>query len=646
MEEAGRSGKSRALDLVFDVAWDNSWRDVPEIGGGTNHDAVWVFVKCKRTTRLTLDAELWEEIVEGCCESDCQVGRKRLQLYAKPIARRMKHFLFMPFEAGYSRSRKRLTIVPELPETLQLSEEVWEESEEPPHFRITCESVEDGRVTVVFGDYTAGWDSVNLSTFATDHAAPTGSVIATVADGAGALLYRSKDNPGRGSVHFQDVRLRLDEHFKQYEDTHEQAYFWIHALRMVQVPQGPYWLGGERGRKGESNCFYDARDPSGPFQVTSEDAIPVVAEHAAPEADPSQSAPVASDEPTLAWNNARQFGEPEGLSHRFPKGFDQFYCMRTSLTQGEYADFINSLEGEAKTVRYPYLGENSYRFAIYRGHRYRVAARPLRPVNYLSWADARAYLWWAGLRPMTELEFEKACKGPERPVHGEFAWGTTRADRIKTIVGDEANGFEALDGNIHAGNGDIVLQGGDGGLGPVRADAFAYPGRQNADWLFPSSLINLDLNSLEHELVREERVATGASYWGIFGMSGNVWEYVVSAGTKEGRAFEGEHGGGALTALGTPDEKLDDDLFKQYLHESGEHVTLDVSALSGDEASWPRDNARGIGFRGGAFYPPLKRALVADRWYASGLKGYSARSMDTGCRGVRGRVNQTTEDES
>ena len=43
---------------------------------------------------------------------------------------------------------------------------------------------------------------------------------------------------------------------------------------------------------------------------------------------------------------------------------------------------------------------------------------------YMCWADCATYADWAGLRPMTELEFEKACRGPLKPVPDEYAWGT------------------------------------------------------------------------------------------------------------------------------------------------------------------------------------------------------------------------------
>ena len=46
------------------------------------------------------------------------------------------------------------------------------------------------------------------------------------------------------------------------------------------------------------------------------------------------------------------------------------------------------------------------------------------PCNFLSWMDLAAYLDWAALRPMTELEFEKICRGPNPPIAGEYVWGT------------------------------------------------------------------------------------------------------------------------------------------------------------------------------------------------------------------------------
>ncbi len=48
--------------------------------------------------------------------------------------------------------------------------------------------------------------------------------------------------------------------------------------------------------------------------------------------------------------------------------------------------------------------------------------------DYLSWMDLCAYADWAGLRPMTELELEKACRGGGvSATAGDYPWGSTAA---------------------------------------------------------------------------------------------------------------------------------------------------------------------------------------------------------------------------
>jgi hypothetical protein len=58
------------------------------------------------------------------------------------------------------------------------------------------------------------------------------------------------------------------------------------------------------------------------------------------------------------------------------------------------------------------------------------AAAPHVACDGLAWRDALAFSAWAGLRPMTELEFEKACRGPIQPVSDEFAWGTATTNIV------------------------------------------------------------------------------------------------------------------------------------------------------------------------------------------------------------------------
>ena len=100
---------------------------------------------------------------------------------------------------------------------------------------------------------------------------------------------------------------------------------------------------------------------------------------------------------------------------------------------------------------------------------------------------------------MTELEFEKACRGPLAPVAGEYAWGST--NRIKAPTPDAAE---------------------------------------------PKAVINPAPNS------GSRREQTGASYWGIMDLSGGLWDRVVTLDNAsdyppdEGRRFRGTHGTGTL----------------------------------------------------------------------------------------------------
>lgn len=106
----------------------------------------------------------------------------------------------------------------------------------------------------------------------------------------------------------------------------------------------------------------------------------------------------------------------------FPNGYAAFYCMKYSwITQGQYADFLNSLTVEQAKPRYWIEGHG---MAISGGGTavkrlgkapdYTYAATdPDGMCPWVCWKDAVLYTAWAGLRPMTELEFEKMLRGPE-----------------------------------------------------------------------------------------------------------------------------------------------------------------------------------------------------------------------------------------
>ncbi|MCP3958428.1 MAG: formylglycine-generating enzyme family protein [bacterium] len=436
------------------------------------------------------------------------------------------------------------------------------------------------------------WKSVPLSTDPAHHQVPEGAVAVPSEDGAGVFLHWGPDaKAGEQSMGAVTVNWRV--RLTTPGDTMASEAEFV-ALRMVRVPEGPFWAGDPKTKV--TGAFHDAdsvdrKQSNTAFLVESEDAIEVVRQP-------------AEGRGRKCLNYSRRGGDCLGpVPADFPKGHQPFYMMRSQLTQGQFADFINALVGDQKTLRYPYV-DGAFRFAIHwEQGGFRVATRPRRACNFLSWADGAAYAAWAGLRPMTELEYEKACRGvavdDQVPESGAYAWGNTRLYRGGVIQGMGGMGGEVLlVGNCNVDNLGRDFFGGDGGSGPVKDDFFMASGFKFS----PISHFQTMLGTLGFP-----STVTGASATGIMALSGNLWESCVSLAHPEGRKFTGTHGTGELTQGGEAPASL----------------------------GWPA-NQGGFGFRGGSWITLTSEARVANRRSASGLDGrYLFRSPDTGFRCVR-----------
>ncbi|MCX7591785.1 MAG: SUMF1/EgtB/PvdO family nonheme iron enzyme, partial [Kiritimatiellae bacterium] len=189
-----------------------------------------------------------------------------------------------------------------------------------------------------------------------------------------------------------------------------------------------------------------------------------------------------------------------------------FYCMKYEITQGQYTDHLNHLEPGLAAARFP-NAYGSYGHTIrYNGTNY-ICAEPDRACNFLEWSDVASCLDWSGLRPMTELEFEKVCRGPLAPVPWEYVWGDTLATPLSGVQGTDGSGTETPvpeAANCHGGDSYR--------LKPVRAGIFARP--------------------------TSDRHSSGAGYYGVMELGGNVWECVIAVGRPAGRAYSGTHGSG------------------------------------------------------------------------------------------------------
>ncbi len=437
------------------------------------------------------------------------------------------------------------------------------------------------------------WEHAFLSTNNAAHAPlPAGAEIIAGDDGVGVFVRSALSQTG--SVAYTRTRLLWEYGSNGYEFAKgDLVDISVHAVEMVYVDEGAFYVGSGGIEQGS---FTEGSWVSGgtfPFAITNESALMI------------------TNSANCLWGTAisgnSAIGDPGELLVTFPKGFAAFYCMKYEITQGQYADFLNMLTRAQQATRCSAVsqdcfmgGSDGVKSPWSRNYvwvsdatsdpdpRVYAADRPDRACNWMSWADVVAYADWSGLRPMTELEFEKACRGPAGPVTNEYAWGTnTIMVTAKTLSGAE-DGTEtvttsAVLGGCHYGN--VAIIGGDEGIGPLRAGIFAT---NNAS-----------------------RLSSGASYWGIMELSGNVWERVVTIGNATGRSFTGLHGNGMLNAGGD----------------------ADVNA-------WPNTTATGSGFRGGAgdFVATHARASDrnlaalghANRYYYTCIGGRAVRSAPSG----------------
>jgi len=331
-----------------------------------------------------------------------------------------------------------------------------------------------------------GWSHASLSTKDADHSAPAGAemeVGLTGTRGMGVFLYRAADGSGEWAC--KGVKLRWLRAGDKPVDP-SKIELSVHALEMVYVPEGSFYV-GTNGKGGGS--FTDGAWKKGeaiiPFKISSEAELKIAPEAGCLYGDGGVGA-------------AHQIGPAGKLTAEFPKGYGAIYCMKYGTNQGHYAAFLNQLTSAQAAKRFPTFPakRSSTGHTIKKTSAGYVASKPRRACNWVSWDDIAAYIDWAGLRPMSELEYEKACRGPLKPVKDEYAWGSAELPDSRWI------------------------------LDPMVTPPVPMP---------------------QAICGAEGRVTSGATYWGIAAMSGHLRERAVTVGHKAGRVFTGRCGDGAVT---------------------------------------------------------------------------------------------------
>jgi formylglycine-generating enzyme required for sulfatase activity len=362
-------------------------------------------------------------------------------------------------------------------------------------------------------------------------------------DGIGALLYRLSG--GNGSIQ-ADMKMLWKQMNGKF-DAMDTIIVSLFAIEVVYIPQGEFMLGDGRSARTLYNITKDIKEGTG-------------------HAIDAEKIDAASG---YSYN-----GTP--IPNGYPVGYNAFYIMKHEITQHAYVDFLNTLTfNQQKNRTHQGVSPKSVEGTLalisgapystnpkqYRNYiRIRMAANddPDLPFpqpatygnsvkgdtnwsrednagnvacNFLTWNDILAYADWAGMRPFTELEYEKACRGQKTYTYADYAWGQSYASYI---IKEKTGWFIHEDSTDEAAasttSGIIFLDGPNAietGKEPwvMRVGAFA----KDSTW----------------------RGQAGATYYGVMNMSDNLWERCINVHTSQGQSFVAENGDGSLATDGS-----------------------------------------------------------------------------------------------
>ncbi len=318
----------------------------------------------------------------------------------------------------------------------------------------------------------------------------------------GLYVMRNSISEGNASVRLQ-AKWALNGtglSKSDFGDDLNKIYVAVHAIEMVYVPYGAYYLGDAYSHKS--------------FAV-------------------GDTAAMVIDSETAMTLSAKDGMPNVSLSASYPKGYAGFYIMKYETSQEQYAEFLNSLTLDQQKARvannnFSTMQRGDYVFGDLKTPSCRngivfieqrqpntpaVFGNNLNPANdlfssddgqtlacnYMSIEDMIAYCSWSGLRPMSELEYEKACRRfyPQVPDKGEYAWNTNNGINRLNGLGDlNYRGDQREQANNIAKNVNSGIS--NGTNGPVRCGLFA------------TSATN--------------QTQAGATYWAVMEMSGNLKE--------------------------------------------------------------------------------------------------------------------------
>ncbi|MCX6249983.1 MAG: SUMF1/EgtB/PvdO family nonheme iron enzyme [Bacteroidetes bacterium] len=462
----------------------------------------------------------------------------------------------------------------------------------------------------------------------TGHTAPSGSTFTPSSDGKGVFAYRSSD--GSGTNTWTNAKIRWNYGTDGVADD-ALLDIRVYAIEMVYIPEGSFYLGDGNGTNESIGSFHSGTTNSYVHITTT--LLNDIRTDASGNGDDGQ---IVSNGIGIDGDNGLDKNDDGIIDNpTFPTGYGAFYIMKYEASQEQYVEFLNTLNRTQQNTRttVDISGTSITNRFIMSDHAVITGRSGIRcdatlpasgaitvycdydgdgiypettdgqnlPGNYVTWMDIAAYMDWAALRPMTDPEFEKACRGPNTPVYQEYAWGTASVNSTvftMTNLGSPNEGISNLSTTV-----------GNGAYWPPTNSQIVRCG------IFAASSTN------------HTRQETGASYYGVMELSGNLIESIVHIGSVAGRSFTGVHGNGELNTAGDADVD-----FWPGINGNATQSTANTAYLGITGVTAPA----GSGWRGASIASNTATDMaVSYRGSAGYQTNYTAHQDLRGCRAVR-----------
>lgn len=362
---------------------------------------------------------------------------------------------------------------------------------------------------------------------------------------AGAMLYRESTNMGLGTASLSGVKLGVTNTLPYNIDVRGMAIEMV----FIPAPTTRPFFGDGNGTTESTNALHYTNNTA-----TTGSVVPMHAD-----VNSMDDGELETDGIYVYSNDTIQTTVPLGSLDPFPT-MKAIWCMKYEISQAAYRDFLNSLDSQQqanRTIAAPNSATGTGAFVSGGSARNFIEiatpATSSSPAvygcdgdadntynestdgewiacNYINWNDVAAFLDWSGLAPMSEVQFERICRGsssagPNPAVLGEYAWGTNTIFASNYTLSNAGLATE-IASNASTTLGNAMYSSTNGSFsGGMRSGIFATS--------------------------TSTRISSGASFYGVMEMSGNLAELCICIGNEAGRSVRFiPNGNGTISTAG------------------------------------------------------------------------------------------------